>query len=205
MIKVKICGITNLEDALASVEAGCQAIGFVFYRGSCRYIDPRKAAAISRNLPKYVSKIGVFVNAPKRRVEHIAKFCGLDILQFHGEETPKYCSSFKKYKIVKSFRIKDGISKEDLLKYKPFAYLFDSFTHNQVGGSGKKFDWKLIRHLSGLSQPIFLAGGLNAQNVKEAIRVVHPAWVDACSSIEVSPGKKDHAKIREFIRAVRKS
>ncbi len=205
MIKVKICGITNLEDAQASIEAGCDAIGFIFYKKSPRYITARKALYIIRQLPKNTIKIGVFVNAREQTIRRVAKICHLKILQFHGNESPEFCKKFKDYRIIKTFRVKDKIELEDLLNYKLFAYLFDPFVKSKVGGTGKKFNWALIRHLSGFQKPIFLSGGLNAQNVQEAIRKVHPDWVDASSSIEISPGKKDYKKVKSFIKAAKNS
>lgn len=199
-VKVKVCGITNLEDAKASVDAGCDALGFVFYKTSPRYITPIKASEIIKKLPSKPIKIGVFVNSSEDKIKHIAKLCGLDILQFHGNESSEFCQRFKGYKVIKAFRIKNGSELEDISRYKTFAYLFDTFSASQMGGTGKKFDWKLIRHLNNLKEPIFLSGGLNAQNVKAAIRTVQPEWLDVSSSLEIKPGRKDHKKVKEFIR-----
>ena len=127
MVRVKICGITNLEDAIASVIAGCDALGFVFYKKSPRYITPEKAKKIIRLIPQDIRKVGVFVNAPGRNIKEIAKKCKLDLLQFHGDESPEFCNKFKPYKIIKAFRIKDKIDLENILSYKTFAYLFDAF------------------------------------------------------------------------------
>lgn len=202
-IKAKICGITNLEDALASVNAGCDALGFVFYKKSPRYIAPEKAKNIIKSLPKSVIKVGVFVNSKERTIKHVARMCGLDILQFHGDESPEFCSRFNGYKVIKAFRVKDGLDLENILKYRPFAYLFDTYVKSKVGGTGKSFDWKLIRHVDGIKRPIFLSGGLTERNVKEAIESVHPDWVDVSSSLEMSPGRKNHNKVKDFIRAVK--
>lgn len=199
MVKVKICGITNLEDARASAGAGCDALGFVFYRKSPRYIAPQKAAQIIRNLPRRVIKIGVFANARENVVRRVSKLCHLDALQFHGRESPEFCARFKGFKIIKAFRVKDRIDLQQISDYKPFAYLFDNYSRVKLGGTGKKFDWRLIRHIDGLKRPVFLSGGLNEHNVEQAIRAVRPAWVDASSSLEISPGRKDHARIRKFV------
>jgi len=204
MIKVKICGITNLEDAQASIEAGCDAIGFIFYKKSPRYITARKALSIIRQLPKNTIKIGVFVNAREQTIRRVAKICHLKILQFHGNESPEFCSRFKEYKIIKAFRVKSKLDLDGLLKYHPFAFLLDTFTETKIGGTGKKFDWKLVRHIDGIRRPLFLSGGLNKKNVIKAISIARPDWVDASSSVEIRPGKKCHKKIRKFIETAKK-
>ena len=203
MVKVKICGITNLEDARDSVKAGCNALGFVFYKKSPRYIEPDKAKAIIERLPKNIIKIGVFVNGKEKEIKKVARLCRLDMLQFHGDESPEFCKRFKGYKIIKAFRVKDKINLSKISIYKTFAYLFDTFVKSRIGGTGKSFNWKLLDALDRISCPVFLSGGLNAKNVKEAIKKVKPAWVDASSSLEIRPGKKDRNKIREFINVVK--
>jgi phosphoribosylanthranilate isomerase len=205
MIKVKICGITNLEDALNSVKAGCNALGFVFYRKSPRYITPKKASRIIKHIPAHILKIGVFVNTEEKIVKRIARLCNLDMLQFHGNESPEFCKKFNGYKIIKAFRVKDKIDPRKILKYKTLAYLFDTFVNSKSGGTGKNFNWKLVRHIDGLTRPVFLSGGLNAENVRKAIEIVHPGWVDVSSSVEIKPGKKDGKKVRKFIQAVKKT
>jgi phosphoribosylanthranilate isomerase len=203
MVKAKICGITNLKDALASTSAGCDALGFVFYRKSPRYISPKKAEAIIKNLPPHIIKIGVFVNAKERTIKRIAKLCSLDMLQFHGKESPAFCQKFADYRIIKAFRVKNCINFENILKYRTFAYLFDTFIASKAGGTGKKFDWRLVNHIGKLKDPVFLSGGLTKVNVKQAIEAVRPHWVDVSSSVEIRPGKKSHKKIREFIKEVK--
>lgn len=199
MVKIKICGITNLEDALASLEAGCDALGFLFYKKSPRNISPEKASFIIKHLPKEVIKIGVFVNAEAKTIKRIARLCKLNMLQFHGDESVEFCERFKKFLVIKTFRIKNSIDLENILRYKVFAYLFDAFVKSKRGGTGKKFDWRLAKHLKGIQRPIFLSGGLNAANVNKAIMAVRPDWLDVCSSLEAKPGKKDHRKIRKFV------
>ena len=203
MTKVKICGITNLKDAEAAVKAGCDALGFVFYKKSRRYVRPEKVKEITKKLPKRIAKAGVFVNAREKEILRIAKLCKLDILQFHGNESPEFCRKFKGYKIIKAFRIKDELDLKQVLRYKTFAYLFDTFVKSKIGGTGKKFDWKLIRHIDNIKRPVFLSGGLTAENVKQAINAVRPHWVDVSSSVEEKPGKKDHKKLTRFIRAAK--
>jgi phosphoribosylanthranilate isomerase len=204
MVKVKICGITNLQDALASVKSGCDALGFIFCRKSPRYITAQKAKDIIAHLPRKVIKVGVFVNTPERRIKHIAKLCRLDILQFHGDESAEFCKKFKGYKIIKAFRVKDRMDLKKIIGYKTFGYLFDTFSPSRFGGTGKSFNWKLIEDLHTVTnQPIFLSGGLNLGNVKLAIKHIHPDWVDVSSSVELAPGKKDPKKVNRFIKAVR--
>lgn len=200
MVKVKICGITNLEDALCAAIAGCDALGFVFYRQSPRYIAPRQAKEISRLLPKKIVKVGVFVDMPAEKIKNIAKSCRLDILQFHGQETPQFCGKFKNYRIVKAFRIKGSIGLAEVLKYRVFGYLFDSYLKSSPGRTGKNFNWKLLPGLGKIRKPVFLSGGLDARNVRRAIKIVRPDWVDASSSLEKRPGKKDHDKVIKFIK-----
>ena len=205
MVRIKICGITNLEDALKIAKLKPHALGFVFYKKSPRYIQPEKAKAIIKYLPKGIQKVGVLVNEREKNIKHIARDLKLDMLQFHGSESAEFCEKFKGYKIIKAFRVKNRIDFRNILDYKTFAYLFDTFVKTKVGGTGKRFNWALIRHLSGFHKPVFLSGGLNAKNVKEAIKQVRPDWVDVSSSVEIRPGKKDYKKVKEFIKAVNDS
>lgn len=200
MVKVKICGITNREDAQHAIEAGCDALGFIFYKRSPRYIAPERARAIIRKVPPGIITIGVFVNAREKTVRRIARLCRLSVLQFHGAETPAFCRRFRGYKVIKAFRIKDEIDARAVCRYDTFAYLFDTYNENQLGGTGRTFNWKLIRHIGALRSPIFLSGGLCEQNVKDAIVSVSPDWVDASSALESSVGKKDPHKVKHFIR-----
>jgi len=203
MVKVKICGITNLEDAKDAVGSGCDALGFVFYKKSPRYISPKKVTQIVRGLPRQVIKIGVFVNARESFVKRVVKLCGLKMLQFHGDESPQFVRRFSKYKVIKAFRVKDKLNLKDIYRYNVFAYLFDTYVPGKSGGTGKSLNWELVRHIDGLKRPVFLSGGLHAGNVEKAIEVAHPDWVDASSSLEIRPGKKDPRKVKRFIQAVK--
>ena len=205
MVKVKICGITNWEDAVASVASGCDALGFVFYKKSPRYISPKNAKKIIGLLPKNILKVGIFVNAQEKSIKNIAKTSKLDMLQFHGNESAQFCNKFKNYKIIKAFRVKDKLDFKNIKQYRVFAYLFDTFVKSKIGGTGKKFDWKLLKQLKSTKRPIFLSGGLNEKNVARAIKYLRPSWVDVSSSLESKPGKKDPKKIQRFIKAVKKS
>ncbi|MGE5307832.1 MAG: phosphoribosylanthranilate isomerase [Deltaproteobacteria bacterium] len=202
MVKVKICGITNLEDAKTAAGAGCDAIGFVFSEKSPRYITPTEAKLIAGRLPKKTMKVGVFVNARETTVRRIMKECRLDILQFHGNESPEFCGRFKGVKVVKAFRIKGPSDTARVSDYDTFGYLFDSFSPAAQGGTGKIFDWSLAAASTGTGKVFFLSGGLDAGNVRQAIAKLKPQWVDVSSGVENAPGKKDPARIREFMRAV---
>ena len=205
MVKVKICGITNVDDAKAAVAAGCDALGFVFYKKSARYISPEEARKIISKLSKNILKVGVFVNATERQIKRIAHYCGLDALQFHGRESEKFCGKFKGRKIIKAFRLKAKAAPEDLNDYKVFAFLFDTFDRDKAGGTGKPFDWGRLRQIRDrIRRPLFLSGGLNEKNVAKAIKLLRPEWVDVSSSVEEQPGEKNSEKVRRFIRVVRR-
>jgi phosphoribosylanthranilate isomerase len=200
MVKVKICGITNLEDALYAANQGADALGFLFYKKSPRYIKPERARIIIQQLPKCVKRVGVFVNAGEGTVGRIGRNLKLDMLQFHGNESANFCQRFRDFKVIKAFRVKGKINAKDLSRYDVWAFLFDSFVKNKFGGTGRNFDWQLLNSLKALEKIIFLSGGLNPQNVKEALRNFSAHWVDASSSLEKYPGKKDFDKIRRFIK-----
>ncbi|MDD5692522.1 MAG: phosphoribosylanthranilate isomerase [Candidatus Omnitrophica bacterium] len=199
MVKVKICGITNLEDSLASFLLGADALGFVFYKKSPRYISPQKAANISAILPKKIFRAGVFVDEKAEKVKKIAKACRLDMLQFHGNESPAYCRKFKGYKVIKAFRVGKKIDLDELRRYKTYAYLFDTYSKSKAGGTGEKFNWKLLAQTAKIKRIVFLSGGLTGSNVQKAVKLLKPDWVDVSSSLEIRPGKKDHKKVKEFI------
>jgi phosphoribosylanthranilate isomerase len=204
MVKVKICGITNLKDALDAARLGCDGLGFVFYKKSPRYIAPERVKIIVSKLAPQLIKIGVFANAREKTVKSIAKLCNLDMLQFHGDESPKFCVRFAKHKVVKVFRMRNKIDLRQVLRYKTFAYLFDTFEKSKIGGTGKKFNWSsLARKVAGINRPLFLSGGLNEKNVRQAIKIVNPAWVDVSSSVEKKAGIKDRDKVRKFIETVK--
>jgi len=201
-VKVKICGITNLADAKMAVEAGADLLGFVFYEKSPRHITVPAARGIARQLPPGVARVGVFVNAAVELVAEALGECGLNVLQFHGEETPDYCRRFGVMN-VKAFRIRDEESLKMLPAYQTDAWLLDAFTRGARGGTGATFNWDLAVEAQKFGRPIFLAGGLTPENVAEAVRRVRPFAVDVSSGVEASPGRKDAAKVRAFIAAAR--
>jgi phosphoribosylanthranilate isomerase len=199
---VKICGITDIADGLAATEAGADAIGLMFHEPSPRHVSLKTAAAIARELPPFVIKVGVFVNAPEDAVLRAIGECGLNIAQFHGEETPEFCSLFP-IMTVKAFRIRDADSLKALTDYGTDAWLLDACVPGQLGGTGAKFNWDLAVEAAKLGRPIFLAGGLTPENVGDAVRQVHPYAVDVSSGVESAPGRKDHAKMRAFVKAAK--
>jgi phosphoribosylanthranilate isomerase len=201
---VKICGITNAPDALAAAASGADALGLMFYEGSPRHITVKAAAEIARQLPPFVIKVGVFVNAPEDAVLRAIGECGLNILQFHGDETPEYCGLFP-VMTIKAFRVRDRESLKALADYQTDAFLLDAHTLGKLGGTGATFNWDLAIEARKLGRPIFLAGGLTPENVAEAVRRVQPYAVDVSSGVEFSPGKKDHQKVAAFIKAAKGS
>lgn len=197
-IRVKICGIRDVSTALAAVEAGADALGFVF-APSKRQVDRETARSICSKLPPFVSRVGVFVDAPAAVVEETADYCGLDTLQLHGDESPEYCRAFK-YKVIKAFRIKDAASLEGIKSYRCAAVLLDSFVPGMPGGTGYSLDWSIAREVT--EARVILAGGLNPENVRKAVEVARPYAVDVSSGVETG-GRKDIEKIRMFIKRVR--
>ncbi|MGB9080383.1 MAG: phosphoribosylanthranilate isomerase [Desulfuromonadaceae bacterium] len=203
MIKVKICGITNLEDALIAVEAGADALGFVLFRGSPRCISPDQAAAIIHRLPPFVQTVGLFVNEELATVNSVADRCGLDLVQLHGEETPDYCAAVRR-RIIKAFRVRDASSLEGMTDYPVAACLLDAWSQASHGGTGRTFNWEIAARAAA-SHCIILAGGLTPENVAVAVTTVNPYAVDVSSGVELSPGKKNHTLVRAFVNAVRQS
>ena len=204
-LKVKICGITRLPDALAAVEAGADALGFMFFEGSKRFITPAAAAHIIRALPPFISKVGVFVNASAESVRATVAECGLDTLQFHGEESAEFCAQFAPLKVVKAFRIQNAASLQPLPDYAVDGWLLDSYVAGQRGGTGEKFNWELAAQAKELGRPVILAGGLTPENIADAIQQVWPFGVDVSSGVVTAPGQKDIGLVRQFVSIVRQT
>lgn len=177
-------------------------MGLIFYEKSPRYVPLEQAAAISRQLPEFVMRVGVFVNAPVDFVFSAIRQCGLTLLQFHGDETPAFCAQFGLMS-MKAFRVHGRETLAEIPKFVTDAYLLDAFSSTTLGGTGEKFNWDLAVEAQKFGKPVFLAGGLNAENVAGAILKVRPFGVDVSSGVERSPGIKDHEKVRAFIAAAR--
>jgi phosphoribosylanthranilate isomerase len=196
MFKVKICGITNLNDALAAVKYGADALGFVFYRKSPRYIEPEEALDIIRGLPPFVTAVGVFVDEDRDEVERVMGLAGLDVAQFHGNESPDAC--LIRRRVIKAIRVREVKDLDAMHKYKVSAYLLDTYAPHTPGGTGEVFDWDIALEAK-KSGRIILAGGLTPENIEEAAKRVRPYAVDVGSGVEAEPGRKDHEKVRLFI------
>jgi len=198
MVKVKICGITNLDDALLAVDAGADALGFVFFGPSPRNISLEQAEAIIRRLPPFIQTVGLFVNESLPTINETADACGLDVIQLHGEESPDFCTGVKR-RVLKALRVRNISSLEPMASYRVSAFLLDAWSPTVRGGTGQTFNWDIAAAAAGNGR-IVLAGGLTTGNIADAIRQVHPYGVDVSSGVEVTPGKKDAVKIHEFIK-----
>lgn len=203
-VRSKICGITRIEDALAAVEAGADAIGFVFYAKSPRAVDVRQARAIIAELPPFVTTVGLFVNASRCELNEILEVVPLDLLQFHGDEAPEDCEGYHR-PWIKALRVRPGDDLEAACQRYAGAHgiLLDTYVAGVPGGTGEAFDWSLVP--ARLSKPIILAGGLSAANVGQAIAQVRPYAVDVSGGVEQAKGIKDAAKIKAFMQAVRQA
>jgi phosphoribosylanthranilate isomerase len=197
MVRVKICGITSLDDALVAVDAGADALGFVFYGKSPRYIPPQTASRIIIALPPFVQTVGLFVNCESGIVNELADSCGLDLVQLHGDEPPDYCNLIER-RVIKALRVRGRDSLEMIGNYKVSGILLDAYAPNAYGGTGKTFNWDIAREVADRFS-IILAGGLTSDNVGEAVKSVRPYAVDVSSGVESAPGIKDSDKVREFI------
>ncbi len=201
MVRVKVCGITNAVDALRAVELGADALGFIFYKGSKRYIDPRDAHRIISSLPPFISSVGVFVNQTVPEITGAVETSGVDTVQLHGDETPELCTMLP-YKLIKAVRVKDTVNTVEVELYPVRAILFDKHTDEMYGGTGTSFDWGVLKSIN-TSKKVILSGGLTPENVSRAIEIVNPYGVDVSTGVEDSPGKKNHIKMRKFIEAVK--
>ncbi|MFN2501469.1 MAG: N-(5'-phosphoribosyl)anthranilate isomerase [Pyrinomonadaceae bacterium] len=205
---IKICGITNMEDARASVEMGTDALGFNFHEKSSRCISPEEAGLITAQIPETVMKVGVFVNASLSTVLANTRIAGLTAIQLHGDETPEFAVDVKAetgLRVIKAFRVGAGFNIDEIAGYKDCSVLLDAYSSTEQGGTGIQTDWTIARQVRDNIESLYLAGGLASNNVVEAIELVRPYAVDACSRLETRPGKKDLAKVREFVKAVREA
>lgn len=198
MIRVKICGITSREDAWAAVEAGADALGFIFVKGTPRWIEPEAAAAIAAEIGPFIATVGVFLDRPVEEVEEIAGECGLSLAQLHGSESPEDCERLR-LPFVKSIRVQREGDLAALSRYaRARAFLLDTYDADRPGGTGRTFPWEIAAKAA-REKRIVLSGGLTPDNVAQAVLQVRPYAVDVSSGVETSPGRKDHRKVREFI------
>ena len=206
MTQVKICGNTNIEDAGLAIELGADFLGFIFAE-SKRKIDITKAKEIMAAFPDFKNFVAVFFNQPKQEVEGVVDATGIKKVQFHGDETALYCQHFtsKGHEVIKTFRIKDAMSLKRIDEYNVSAFLFDTYSHVEAGGTGKTFDWDLIEEKPYVHEKLFLAGGLNVENLGDAINRVKPYSVDVASGVEKEPGKKDPELLRQFIQIAKEN
>lgn len=204
MTRVKICGITNPEDALTAVQAGADALGFVFYAKSPRHIFPEEASRIINLLPPFVQAVGLFVNEEPAVINEIADLCRLDLVQLHGDEPSSCCQQIRR-RVLKAFRVRSLTCLDPMDAYRSCGFLLDAYSPSFYGGTGTSFNWEIAQEAVRRHLRIVLAGGLTPDNVAEAIRQVRPWAVDVSSGVESGPGKKDHQKVREFIRAAKEA
>jgi len=204
MTFIKICGITNLDDALAAVDAGADALGFNFYKPSPRYIAPSAAREMVEQVPARVLTVGVFVNEESRTVMSIANEAGLKAVQLHGDESPDYCRDLaSEFYVIKTLAVSDSFDAKQSQAYDVDAIMLDTKDSRLHGGTGRVFDWSVAREASQIVPKLYLAGGLSPENVAEAVGVVRPYAVDACSALEDRPGIKNHERMRAFVETVR--
>jgi len=203
--RIKVCGITTQEDARSAVAAGADALGFIFVERSPRVITPEMVRAITGQLPPFVNSIGVFLDEEREVVEEIVSYCRLSMVQLHGAETPEYCKNLS-CRVIKSFSMHPGSDSDELAVYAEVVsgFLLDTYHKDLSGGTGMVFDWKLVAQVKPPG-PVILAGGMNPENVGEAIRQVKPFAVDVNSGVEYQPGRKDPDKLKNFAHEVRKA
>ena len=201
-IRIKVCGITRVEDALAAVRLGADALGFIFVPASPRYINPVNAAKIIKKLPPFVSKVGVFVNEDPRLALDSSRTAGVDVVQLHGDEPPEYCAGFP-MPVIKVFSVGADFDPSVMRRYDVAGYLLDTWDPKRRGGSGNTFDWSIAAKARGMYDTVILSGGLSPLNLREAIDAARPYAVDLNSGVEVSPGVKDHDKIKAAVSIVK--
>jgi phosphoribosylanthranilate isomerase len=196
-VKVKVCGMTNLKDALVAVEEGADAVGFIFYKKSPRSVTMKLVREIVLELPPFVDTVGVFVDETAEQINKITDYCNLDMVQLHGDESPTFCKRIRR-RVIKAFRVKDMQSVKKLSNYQVSGFILDTFSESLHGGTGKVFDWNLALPAKKFG-PVIMAGGLTPNNVQQAVRQIRPYGVDVCSGVESEPGIKDHKKVRAFL------
>lgn len=202
-MRVKICGITNVHDALAAAEYGADAVGFVFYRSSPRCVERKTVKDIVAQLPPFVATVGVFADAAEEEIHAALEECGLDLIQLQGDEPPDLCRRLGN-RVIKAIRVRDRSSLNKMASYSVKAFVLDTFREGQLGGTGETFDWSLASQAKRFGK-VILAGGLTPENVRQAIEQVRPYGVDVSSGVEEQVGKKDYLKLRRFIETAKQS
>ena len=198
-MKIKICGITNTEDALAAESFGADAVGFIFYKKSKRYVTPKQAKQIIKTLSPFTTKVGVFVDETFASINKISKQTGINVVQLHGDENPDIIKSIS-LPVIKAFRVDDNFDYNKLNQYQEYSILLDAYSENNYGGTGNKFNWKKIPFE--IKNKIILAGGISSDNIEFIHKEINPAAVDISSSLEITAGKKDKKKMEEFFNKV---
>jgi phosphoribosylanthranilate isomerase len=201
-VRIKICGITRFEDARIAANLGVDALGFIFFKKSPRYIAPEDAAEIIRQLPPFISRVGVFVNEELPTVLEIARIARIDTLQLHGSESPDFCNQ-SPLPVLKAFSVKPDMDFDVLDTYKTAGFLLDTWNGNMYGGSGKTFNWTIAKNICSRFNNVIIAGGLGTSNIEEALDMVHPYGVDINSSVEIMPGVKNPHKMRDVIKIIK--
>jgi len=199
MVKVKICGITSVSDALMAARCGADALGFNFVKGSPRCISPETAKPILLSLPPFVATVGVFADSSLERIEEIMDFCGLGFVQLHGHESPRKVARLKGRRTIKAVRLRNEDDLKEVERYRVEAYVIDAHVPGLLGGTGQTVDWGLARAASARAK-IILAGGLTPENVGKAVRIARPFGVDVASGVEVTPGQKSGELVERFVR-----
>ena len=200
--KVKVCGITSKTDALAAVEAGADALGFMFYPRSKRAVTSPQIASIVKELPPFVSVVGVVVNEEIDEIHRVIRECRLDTVQLHGEESPEFCSQVD-CRVIKAFRLQSKSVLEEAKNYRTSAWLLDSYSPKARGGTGDSFNWDWVREAGPLEKPTMIAGGLNPENASQCVQATQPYGLDVSSGVEDSPGRKSPEKMKAFVCATK--
>lgn len=203
MTRIKVCGNTSIRDALAAADAGADALGFIFVRGTPRYVTPEAARDMIAALPPLVTPVGVFADQPLEEVLRTIACCGLGVVQLHGAESPAFCRQIPA-RVIKAVRVRDTYSLAGLGEYRVHAFLLDSYVEGAWGGTGRRFPWELGEGARAHGR-VILSGGLTPENVAEAVECLHPYGVDVCTGVEAAPGRKDPDRVRAFIARVRAS
>ena len=203
-LRIKICGITNINDALEAVNAGAEALGFMLYEKSKRFVRPETVKEIIRELPPFVSCVGVFVNESRENILSVKESCQLDTIQLHGDESPTFCQEIPG-KVIKAFQLRTPETLNTVATYQTNAWLLDSYSPAARGGTGDSFNWDWVKAASPLDRPVIIAGGLTPDNAADCVLATRPYGLDVSSGVEISPGIKCAKKMTDFVTAAREA